>query len=81
MEWVYNQEKCKECVKMVQRVNISLEDGILKRLDDEAKRVGISRSAFVAVAINNYFVQQDNVAAVNQLAAMLEKLESKESKS
>ena len=48
---------------------------LLIRIDDEAKKMGLSRSAFVAVAVNQYLMQIDNVQAVKDVKSMLDKLE------
>lgn len=57
------------------RVNVSFEEKILERMDEESKKMGISRSAFIAVAVNQYLMQIDNVQAVKDVKSMLDKLE------
>lgn len=60
---------------MVLRANMSFDENLLNRVDEEAKKMGLSRSAFVAVALNQYFVQLDNVKAVKDMKSMMDKLE------
>lgn len=60
---------------MALRVNVSLEESILNKIDEEAKRIGLSRSAFIAVAVNQYFQQMENVNAVSALKEMIDKVE------
>ena len=60
---------------MATRVNMTFAETLLIRIDDEAKKMGLSRSAFVAVAVNQYLMQIDNVQAVKDVKSMLDKLE------
>lgn len=60
---------------MAIRVNMTFDETLLNRIDDEAKKMGLSRSAFVAVAVNQYLMQIDNVQAVKDVKSMLDKLE------
>ena len=60
---------------MAIRVNVSFEENILNKIDEEAKRIGLSRSAFIAVAVNQYFQQMENVNAVSTLKEMIDKVE------
>ena len=60
---------------MALRVNVSFEESILKKVDEEAKRMGLSRSAFITVAVNQYFMQIENVNAVSTLKEMIDKVE------
>lgn len=60
---------------MAIRVNVSFEESILNKIDEEAKRIGLSRSAFIAVAVNQYFQQMENVNAVSTLKEMIDKVE------
>lgn len=60
---------------MATRVNMTFDETLLIRIDDEAKKMGLSRSAFVAVAVNQYLMQIDNVQAVKDVKSMLDKLE------
>lgn len=60
---------------MAIRVNVSFEENILNKIDEEAKRIGLSRSAFIAVAVNQYFQQMENVNAVSALKEMIDKVE------
>jgi len=44
------------------RVQINLADNVLKLLDDTKKKLGISRSALISIAIN-YYVQEGEKSA------------------
>lgn len=58
-------------VFMSVRVNITLEDEVLKRIDERAKSMGISRSAFVAVSSTTFMDQQDAIRFVSELPSSL----------
>ena len=60
---------------MVKRANISLSDEIMNRVDDKALEMGLNRSAFITVAVNNYFLQEEAMRLAQEIPAFLQKLE------
>ena len=47
--------------KKMKRVNISLEENVLSRLDDFSKRSGLNRSSLITVAVNSYIDAQEKI--------------------
>lgn len=45
----------------MKRVNISLEENVLSRLDDFSKKSGLNRSALITVAVNSYIDAQEKI--------------------
>lgn len=45
----------------MKRVNISLEENVLSRLDDFSKKSGLNRSALITVAVNSYMDAQEKI--------------------
>lgn len=45
----------------MKRVNISLEENVLSRLDDFSKKSGLNRSALITVAVNQYIDAQEKI--------------------
>ena len=60
---------------MVKRANISLSDEIMDRVDERAEEMGLNRSAFITVAVNNYFLQEDAMRAMKDMPEFMKKLE------
>lgn len=58
----------------MQRINISVEDNLLTRLDAYAKKFGYTRSAFIAVAVNDYLFAKEKEP---ELKAMMEEFNAK----
>ena len=58
---------------MSKKVNISIDDGLLKRLDDYGKESYLSRSALIAVAINDYLMQREYIGFIKKLSVTLDK--------
>lgn len=47
--------------KKMKRVNISVEENFLSRLDDFSKRSGLNRSSLITVAVNQYIDAQEKI--------------------
>lgn len=60
---------------MVKRANISLSDEVMNRVDERAEQMGLNRSAFITVAVNNYFLQEEAMRLAQEIPAFLQKLE------
>ena len=60
---------------MVKRANVSLSDEIMDRVDTRAEEMGLNRSAFITVAVNNYFLQEDAMRAMKDMPDFMKKLE------
>lgn len=61
---------------MSKKVNVTFDDVLLERIDETAKAMGLNRSAFLAVAANSYFGQQDAITAMNNMPEIMRKLEA-----
>lgn len=48
----------------MKRVNISLEENVLSRMDEFSKRSGLNRSALITVAVNEYLYAQEKIPAL-----------------
>lgn len=53
----------------------TFDEKLLEKVDMTANDMGLTRSAFLAVAVNNYFYQIDSMKALNELPALIEKVE------
>ena len=60
---------------MVKRANISLSDDLMNKIDERAEEMGLNRSAFITVAVNNYFLQEESIRIANEIPIFLQKLE------
>lgn len=49
------------------RVNITLQDALLSRVDQEAKEKSLSRSGVISVALSSYFTAQDSIPSLNKV--------------
>ena len=57
---------------MVKRANISLSDEIMNRVDERALEMGLNRSAFITVAVNNYFLQEEAMRIAQEIPVFAE---------
>lgn len=65
---------------MAKKFTATFDENLLKRVDLVADEMGLTRSAFLAVAVNTYFQQFDALKSVNEMSAILSKLEELEGK-
>lgn len=63
------------------RVNMLINDELLKRIDEEAKKYNVNRTAFVTMAVTTYLNQQDmmkkmpeTLSAISSILARAEEL-------
>lgn len=61
---------------MIMKLSISLNDDLVKRIDEYTKSMSISRSGFLAMAANQYLNQQQMLGALPDLLELNKKLES-----
>ena len=47
----------------------------MDRVDERAEEMGLNRSAFITVAVNNYFLQEDAMRAMKDMPEFMKKLE------
>ncbi len=63
---------------MLKRITIGVEEKLLNRADDFAKRYGLNRSTLISVALNEYMFAKDKepevMEAINKLGGTLEQL-------
>lgn len=65
---------------MVVRLSISVSDELLPKIDRTAKDMGLNRSAFLTVAVNQFIMQNDAMKMMGDMPALMEKLEALEDK-
>ena len=58
----------------MQRINISVEDNLLSRLDSYAKKCGYTRSGLIATAVNEYIFAKEKEPEISKA---LEELKNK----
>ena len=54
---------------MAKKANISLPDDVMQRLDNEAKKYGINRSAYISMTLNQKW---ENEKVISQLPTIAE---------
>lgn len=65
---------------MAMRLNISIDENLVPKIDEVAKEMGLSRSAFLSVAVNQYIMQNDAMKMMSDMPALMKKLEELEEK-
>lgn len=58
---------------MVKKVNITLDEELLKRLDEYGKQSYLSRSTLISVACNDYLMQREYIGFIKKLSVTLDK--------
>ena len=58
------------------KFNVSMNDELFQRLDEEAKKNYLSRSGLVSLAVTKYLQDKQAMDAIGQFPAMVAKLES-----
>lgn len=56
------------------KVNISIDDELLKRADEAADRNFMTRSGIIQVALNQYLLQDDITRSVKSMAVSMRKI-------
>lgn len=51
---------------MAKKIMISLDENVIERLDSEAKKIGLSRSAFITTALGEYINQREKANDIIQ---------------
>ena len=59
---------------MSKKINISIDDDLLTRLDSYADDNYLTRSGLIAIALNNYLTQKEAISAVKKLAIAFEQI-------
>lgn len=60
------------------RISLSLNENILEYLDSEANRIGVTRSAMVALMLEGYRTQKESMLVVNQMKELMQKFEDED---
>lgn len=60
------------------RFNTSLDEHVLAYLDDEAKRIGVTRGGMISFMIEQYKTQKESVAAIESLQNLVEQMKREE---
>lgn len=61
---------------MAKKINISIDDELLSRLDNYADTNYLTRSGLISIALNNYLTQKEAIASVKKLAIAFEQIAS-----
>ena len=56
------------------KVNVTLDDKLMERVDDYAESNYMSRSGFISFACTQYLNQADTIRAVKEIALVLQKV-------
>ena len=72
--------RIEEVFRLAKKFTATFDEKLLKRVDFTAEEMGLTRSAFLAVAVNTYFQQFDALKTMNEMTAVLSKLEELEIK-
>jgi len=59
---------------MSKKINISIDDDLLTRLDSYVDNNYLTRSGLIAIALNNYLTQKEAISAVKKLAIAFEQI-------
>lgn len=59
------------------RFNVQFDEDVLKYLDAEAKRIGVSRSGMLSFMLEQYRTQKDSINMVAQLQELINAVEEK----
>ncbi|WP_429960996.1 ribbon-helix-helix protein, CopG family [Enterococcus sp. AZ012] len=60
---------------MVKKINVTFDDEFLESIDAMAKQSGMSRSAFLAMAVNTYANQMASMQMLRDLPELLQQIE------
>lgn len=61
------------------KLTISMDDNLVKRMDEAADLNYMSRSGFISHAVSQYLIQQDSVIALNKMSLALNKIADSDS--
>ena len=62
---------------MARSVNVSLPAEVIERLDNESKKLGLNRSAYVSMTLNKMWQQDDAIRYMPKLIDTIETLQQK----
>ena len=68
--------KEKEVTKMAKAKNISLPDDVMERLDKESKALGLNRSAYISMALNQKWQNDEAIKALTSLSKFADKVDA-----
>lgn len=60
---------------MAKKITISLPDVVMKRLDEESEKLGLNRSAYISMALNQNWNQTDAVKLLPEVLQAVKTLE------
>lgn len=58
------------------KANITLNDELFRKLDEEAEKMFMSRSGFIAMCVSNYFDMKQVQKSMSELPDILAKIET-----
>ena len=59
---------------MAKTKNISLPDEVMERLDKESKAIGLNRSAYISMALNEKWRNDEVIKVIPELSKLADKL-------
>lgn len=63
---------------MAKAKNISLPDEVMERLDKESKALGLNRSAYISMALNQKWQNDEVIKAIPELSKLAESIKALE---
>ena len=61
---------------MAKAKNISLPDDVMERLDKESKALGLNRSAYISMALNQKWQNDEAIKALTSLSKFADKVDA-----
>lgn len=65
---------------MKKKINVTLEDSLVQKLDDASEKMGVSRSGVISISLSEYFEKKDVLSNwpefVNAIQKIVEKADS-----
>ena len=58
---------------MINRINLTIDENLLKQLDEQANKMHISRSAYISVAISQKIQSDETLKALPELIKLAQK--------
>ena len=59
---------------MAKTANISLPNEVMERLDKESKKLGLNRSAYISMALNEKWRNDEVIKVIPELSKLADKL-------
>ena len=63
------------------RVSLQFDEKVLEYIDEEASRIGVSRSAMISFMVEQYKTQKETIASMAVLQDVLNRMDEEKTKS